>query len=233
MGCEKPVNASVEERICKICGATFIPKVPNQLCCSKECARENTRRLNKEYRKTYRKVQKAEKPKDIPYRERPSVCDRFCDGCVFMAWANGNLRVCEYFFCTGQRRPCPAGTGCTVKQKGKKKTNWRYEADRTWEIKKKREKESVVYHRACPTCGTAFDTTVKNKVYCCKKCKDKAYRDGHIVMKVHHKVCKLCGQAFDTTDPKQVFCGPVCRSRSYNRAYRQRQKEAKLHGKEA
>jgi predicted nucleic acid-binding Zn ribbon protein len=219
-----------EERICKICGATFIPKVPNQLCCSNECSEENNRRLNNKHKK---KVQKAEKPKYIPYRERPGVCDRFCDGCVFLALATGDLRVCEYFFCTRERRPCPAGTGCTVKKTGKKKTNWRYEADRTWEIKKKQEKEPVVYHRACPTCGTEFDTTSKNKVYCCKQCKDKAYRDGHIVMKVHHKVCKLCGKEFDTMVANQVFCSSVCRSRSGNRAFYYRQKEAKLHGKEA
>jgi endogenous inhibitor of DNA gyrase (YacG/DUF329 family) len=149
-----------------------------------------------------------------------------------MAWANGNLRVCEYFFCTGKRRPCPAGTGCTVKKTGKKKTNWRYEADRTWEIKKKQEKEPVVYHRACPTCGTEFDTTSKNKVYCCKKCKDKAYRDGHIVIKVHHKVCKLCGKEFDTKDAKQRYCSITCRNRaSWKRVY-QRKKEKK-NGKEA
>lgn len=168
------------DKVCVICGAVFHTRNIRQICCSKKCSEENNCRIAKDRYKTMKKEkqEKTQKANEALSLQRPSVCDRFCDGCVFLAWANGNCRVCEYFFCTGQRRPCPAGTGCIVKQTGKKKTNWRYEADRTWKNKEKREKKPVVYHRACPTCGTAFDTTSKNKVYCCKKCKDKAYRDG-------------------------------------------------------
>lgn len=63
------MNNKVDERICKICGATFIPRVPSQLCCCKECSKENNRRLNNKHQNRYRKEQ-AEKPKDIPYKEK-------------------------------------------------------------------------------------------------------------------------------------------------------------------
>ena len=133
----------LSDKVCKVCGATFTPNTTTQLCCSKECSEENNRILQREYQKSYKKNQreKKQKAKETLALQRPSVCDSFCDGCVFLAWANGSLRVCEYFFHTGQRRPCPAGTGCTVKQKGRKKTAWRYEADRTWKNKEKRQKE--------------------------------------------------------------------------------------------
>lgn len=41
-----------------------------------------------------------------------------CEGCRFAFAGYGvDLYGCEYFLITGQRRPCPAGKGCTVKRK--------------------------------------------------------------------------------------------------------------------
>ena len=69
-----------------------------------------------------------------------SVCDRFCNGCVFKGYFNGqNLSLCEYFLRTGHRRPCPAGTGCTVKQTGSRRSKWAYQGDVTWKKRQRRK----------------------------------------------------------------------------------------------
>ena len=52
---------------------------------------------------------------------REGVCSRFCKDCVYhvemTSYAYG---YCAYIFLEDKRRPCPAGKGCTVKNKRKK-----------------------------------------------------------------------------------------------------------------
>lgn len=182
----------MDEKVCKVCGAVFMPHGNNQICCSKECSRQNKNDKTRSYAQDYkrrrleeRKTQKEDAPKEkpkkkpkvehIPYQQRSGVCDKFCNGCVFLGYGNGETKLCEYLLRTDQRRPCPAGTGCTVKQTGKKKTTWRHEADRTWKIKKKKE----VYHRVCPCCGTEFDTTDSRKIFCTKSCNTRNAQRNH------------------------------------------------------
>lgn len=50
------------------------------------------------------------------------ACDKFCHDCWYYRMIFHDLKYCSYFFDTDKRRPCPAGTGCTVKVKRKKKT---------------------------------------------------------------------------------------------------------------
>ena len=41
---------------------------------------------------------------------------KYCDNCVYSSGITGlNMRCCNYYLATGQRRPCPPGKGCTVK----------------------------------------------------------------------------------------------------------------------
>lgn len=53
------------------------------------------------------------------------TCDKFCEGCAFCGRINGGndfgvgYVYCRYLFITGQRRPCPAGEGCTAKKAGR------------------------------------------------------------------------------------------------------------------
>lgn len=52
-----------------------------------------------------------------------SVCDANCGGCIHLTevcWG-GLSMACYYRINTGQRRPCPAGKGCTVKETGERK----------------------------------------------------------------------------------------------------------------
>lgn len=138
----------------------------------------------------------------VPYKKREGVCDSFCNGCVFKGYANANLYLCEYFLQTGVQRPCPAGTGCTVKATGKRKIRWKHEHDRTWKNRKKIEKA---------------------------KEKPKAEKPPK---PVYHKVCRLetCGMEFDTTNIRQLYCCKLCASRAKNRAFYERQKEDRSGG---
>ena len=129
-------------------------------------------------------------------KRKEAICDSYCKGCVFNGYFNGkSLTVCEYFLRTGQLRPCPAGTGCTVKQTGNKKQLWRHQGDATWKNAgkklsegkparrskraKKQKPPRTVYHRSCPNCGTEFDTTNKHKIYCCRRCTDQVRNRRH------------------------------------------------------
>lgn len=49
------------------------------------------------------------------------VDNKYCDGCVFFSGGFEGVRLCNYYLQTGERRPCPAGVGCTAKLVTKKK----------------------------------------------------------------------------------------------------------------
>lgn len=145
------------------------------------------------------------------HKKRKGVCDSFCDGCVFKGYANATLYVCEYFFQTGIQRPCPAGTGCTVKETGKKKKRWQHESDRTWKNKQKRE----LLHKVCVRCGQPFDTTNPKKMYCSNRCKNNAQQSASHKRKTADKekkviVCVICGKQFTSTDGRRKCCSTEC-----------------------
>lgn len=156
------------------------------------------------------------------------VCDRFCNGCVFKQHINGGkLMLCEYYFRTGRRRPCPAGSGCTVKETGKRKFGWALENDATWENK---QKWKVKYHRECLYCGKGFDTSDGRKAYCCFECRNKnKWKKQRANSPVYHRACKECGAEFYTTDPRKIFC---CRDHALKYKQRERYRMEKKHGEE-
>ena len=45
-----------------------------------------------------------------------SVCDSYCDKCIYMGKVNGGARCCEYIIIVGKPRGCQAGSGCTAKE---------------------------------------------------------------------------------------------------------------------
>lgn len=100
------------------------------------------------------------------------VCDSYCKGCVYSNRVAGeDILCCVYYFKTNSRRPCPAGSGCTVKEAGRNRSAWRHENDATWEkAKKERERERGRLRRekkrkakmrtlVCPICGKEFQTS--------------------------------------------------------------------------
>ena len=55
-------------------------------------------------------------------KEKHAVCDEYCKGCMYSSkFSSLMLPVelgCDYMFVTGERRGCPAGTGCNQKTVG-------------------------------------------------------------------------------------------------------------------
>lgn len=44
------------------------------------------------------------------------VCTKYCDPCIYRkVFAGSWLPYCDYLCMTGERRPCPAGDGCTAR----------------------------------------------------------------------------------------------------------------------
>lgn len=46
------------------------------------------------------------------------LVDRYCRRCIYLTRVSGEKvgKACDYIGHTGHRRPCPAGTGCTVRK---------------------------------------------------------------------------------------------------------------------
>lgn len=223
------------ERICKICGKRFIPHNPVQVCCDAKCSAKNGRNNSRDYQRQKR-AQEKKPEKKIP---KVKVCDSYCNGCIYQGYATGDLKLCEYMLRTEKRRPCPAGTGCTVKQVGERTKAWREENDETWIAKQQRKKKPIppkheVYHKQCPVCGKIFETGKSNKLYCCEDCAVKAkiqkdatrqtvYRSKK-TRAVYHRACPNCGAKFDTENVQKQFC---CRKCMVRHTQRQRQRKKK------
>lgn len=101
-----------------------------------------------------------------------NVCDRFCKNCMYANTLGNGTIACNYFLTTNIRRPCKAGTGCTVKKIGKKIGAWKYENDAQWGRKmyEARLAKAVQRTAICQECGIEFETTNVNKIYCSKRC---------------------------------------------------------------
>ena len=120
-------------------------------------------------------------------KRKEGVCDSYCKGCVYNCYGTGDgYTICTDLIKTDKLRPCPAGTGCTVRLIGKKTSLWEYENNVAWERYKKEraeakrkarlEKERLARMRTvtCPICGTVFQTTDARKNYCSRKCSNRA-----------------------------------------------------------
>lgn len=102
--------------------------------------------------------------------KRKGLCDRYCKGCVYnQHGASDKITLCTYYLDTDNRRPCPAGEGCTVKSTGKKKGMWEAEREEAWKRRTKNISKEVL-HRVCACCGAEFDTNNKRKIFCSKQC---------------------------------------------------------------
>ena len=99
------------------------------------------------------------------------LCDSYCKGCIYNGYGvSDTVTLCTYFLATDTRRPCPAGTGCTVKQTGRKKGKWEQEKDESWKQREKTISKEVL-HRVCACgCGEEFDTQNIRRIFFSKKC---------------------------------------------------------------
>ncbi len=107
---------------------------------------------------------------------RKGVCDSFCKGCWYNQYASGDSStLCTYFLETGVRRPCPAGTGCTVKKTGRRLGKWQQEKDETWakRMLEAKKAKAVLRKDNCKLCGTEFETYNPRQIFCCKRCANR------------------------------------------------------------
>ena len=115
-----------------------------------------------------------------------SVCDNYCKGCIYSGKSQG-LPCCRYVFVEDKLRPCPAGTGCTVKltnkdvkrrndeerkakeiQRMKLQAELREQKHREHLAKKLAEQEEK--RKPCKNCGKIFLPNKDHRDHCCDEC---------------------------------------------------------------
>lgn len=78
-----------------------------------------------------------------------SICTGYCDGCRFRYMIGGTfVRCCNYYFVTNQRRPCPAGDGCTVRMARKEDQKREYTPEEAAAFAEKQKAKEREYNRA-------------------------------------------------------------------------------------
>lgn len=115
-----------------------------------------------------------------------SVCDSYCKGCIYSGKSQG-LPCCRYVFVEDKLRPCPAGTGCTVKltnkdvkrrndeerkakeiQRMKLQAELREQKHREYLAKKQAEQEER--RKPCKHCGKIFLPNKDHRDHCSSEC---------------------------------------------------------------
>lgn len=142
-----------------------------------------------------------------------SVCDQHCKGCVYFYeyGETSSLKVCEYMFQTGNRRPCHAGKGCTVRATKKGRTMaQRMEADAYSYLARKEAQDKLsVDMRQCDQDGAGVSYG-KWKAAQPQVQYAKAPKEGL-------KACLWCGKMFKPKMPYAKYCCPDCRNAAYSR----------------
>ena len=144
-----------------------------------------------------------------------SVCDEYCLNCKYFYGSSEYELCCTYYLETDKRRPCPAGTGCTVKKKSKQKRMCQKFQHERMNVKEQTKQGRVF--RNCLLCGKEFLVTRHDKKYCDAVCcyiannrknceKSKANR------KPIYKHCKRCGKEFLLLKSAQLYCSEECKN---------------------
>ena len=91
---------------------------------------------------------------------------------------------------------------------------------------------TVLRSLVCPRCGTSFETTHSQKIYCTQNCERKANRkyNGYTPATLHKifpKECAECGKPFYGRRPHSVSCSPECKrehGKRHDREYARRKR---------
>lgn len=68
--------------------------------------------------------------------------------------------------------------------------------------------------KICPICGAVFETKYSGRIYCSKKCCNKANRPKkHLQI----KFCAYCGKEFETSNHLKIFCSDRCQQQNHFR----------------
>lgn len=135
-----------------------------------------------------------------------------CSRCRFRYGVIGNHICCGYILVKEQRRPCPAGEGCTVFEKGSSFS----EKALNHEVVRK-------VNKTCVDCGKTFYAGTKAK-YCpeCNKRKSAQYTINNHKRKQEaraaaelskDKYCCWCGALFHSDSALKTGC-PACKAKT-------------------
>ena len=115
-----------------------------------------------------------------------NVCDSYCKGCIYVGKSQG-LPCCRYVFVEDKLRPCPPGTGCTVKLTNKD-VKRRNEEERKAiavermklqaELRAQKHREHLAKKQAaqeakrkpCKHCGKIFLPSKEHRDHCSSEC---------------------------------------------------------------
>lgn len=117
----------------------------------------------------------------------PSICDSYCKGCIYLGKVSQAYMCCRYVFVEDKLRPCPAGTGCTVKQTDKEIKQKAEEAKKALIVERKKrmaeqraeqqrlraerkEAERLLRLKPCKNCGKIFLPNKDHRDHCCNEC---------------------------------------------------------------
>lgn len=99
--------------------------------------------------------------------------------------------------------------------------------------KKSKAKEPTAYSKQCAFCGTSFETTYKNQIYCSSKCRDMVTSSKQKTKKRDEFAptsiaCQNCGKTFATTFMgSKLYCSDECK-RNHANHYRDIYRRHKL-----
>lgn len=108
--------------VCCDCGVLLENAIAHRKRCP-ACARKYTLEQNREQMRTWRATGSVAQPyiKKAP--------NSHCEGCVYFRGLFEINRCCNYYFDTGERRPCPPWDSCTVKKERKRREKKKRSAD--------------------------------------------------------------------------------------------------------
>lgn len=158
-----------------------------------------------------------------------SVCDAFCRGCIyFFDYGSGGFPMCEYMIQTGERRPCKAGEGCTVRKKRKYTGKTRAaKMDRPVPDVPKRKQEKIAVDK--------LDVDMKASEEAGFGVSYGLWRASQPVQNVEKtgipegwRVCQYCGKAYKPKSKRLTkYCGAECKELSWNEMKKIKQKAAR------
>ena len=111
------------------------------------------------------------------------VCDSYCKGCIYVGKVSQLYLCCRYVFVEDKLRPCPAGTGCTVKQTNKEIKRKAEDAKKALAVERmkqraeeqrlraeRKEAERLSKLRPCKHCGKIFLPNKDHREHCSFEC---------------------------------------------------------------
>ncbi len=194
------------EKICKICGQSFLPKSSHQTICG-----ETSRRICKICGKSFDYKCEIGSDPNTCYSCRNDYYKKVCKYCgkEFITSIsneeichNPHYRVCEICgkeFEVPRNRLFDTNLTCCSKECSNKKRNTAIK-EALSNLEGNWNKPTTVYKKVCEYCGKEFETYYQNQKYC---------------NNTHYAICEVCGKSFEINKYQITnnitICSETCR----------------------